>query len=144
MNRPAFVEHCCELLAALGTVRAKRMFGGHGLYVDELFVAIVAAERLYLKTDAQTQPRFEAAGCAPFVYDAARGAVATSYWSAPDDALESPALMLPWARLALAAALRSRAAVRPRKAARARTTAAGATPATTSTKARRRRATPAR
>ena len=45
------------------------MFGGHGLYVDDLFVALIAYERLYLKTDAQTRAAFEAAGCEPFVYD---------------------------------------------------------------------------
>ena len=46
------------------------MFGGHGLYVDDLFVALIACERLYLKADADTRPQFAAAGCEPFVYDA--------------------------------------------------------------------------
>lgn len=109
-TRDEFVAHCTELLGSGGTVRSRRMFGGHGLYVDGLFVAIIAAGRLYLKVDAQTRPAFEAAGCAPFIYDAARKAVAMSYFSAPDDAIESVSLMQPWARLALAAALRARAA----------------------------------
>jgi DNA transformation protein and related proteins len=104
------VDHCLELLAPLGSVRARRMFGGHGVYIDELFVAIVAFERLYLKTDAATRPSFEAAGCAPFVYAAKSGAVALGYWSVPAEAMESPGLMQPWARLAIDAALRARAA----------------------------------
>jgi DNA transformation protein len=87
------------------------MFGGHGLYVDDLFVAIIASDRLYLKADAQTHERFERAGCEPFVYDAKSRAISLGYWSAPDEAMESPALMEPWARLALEAALRARAAV---------------------------------
>ena len=49
---PPLVEHCLELLAPLGTARARRMFGGHGLRVDGVFVALVAFERLYLKADA--------------------------------------------------------------------------------------------
>ena len=110
------VDHCLELLAPLGRVRARRMFGGHGLYVDDVFMALIAGERLYLKVDAQSREQFAAAGCEPFVYDAKRGATAMSYWSAPADAMESPALMLPWARLALQAALRA-AALKPRKAA---------------------------
>ncbi|MDE2368984.1 MAG: TfoX/Sxy family protein [Burkholderiales bacterium] len=110
MATPALVDHCTELLAPLGAVRVKRMFGGWGYYVDELFIAIVAGGRFYLKVDDRTRERFAAAGCEPFVYDAARQAVALSYWSAPADALESPALMEPWARLAIQAALGARAA----------------------------------
>lgn len=111
MNKPIppFVSHCLELLEPLGAVRARRMFGGWGLYADDVFVALIADERLYLKADAQSRPTFEAAGCEPFVYDAKTKSVAMSYWSAPPDALDSPALMLPWARGALQAALQSRA-----------------------------------
>jgi DNA transformation protein len=112
------VAHCLELLAPLGATRARRMFGGHGLYVDELFVALIAFDRLYLKADAQTQGRFEAAGCRPFVYDGKDRSITMSYFSAPDDALESPAYMQPWGRLALEAALRAKAAKRPSSRAR--------------------------
>lgn len=125
----AFVEHCLELLSALGSTRPRRMFGGHGLYVDEQFMALVVDNRLYLKADDQAQPAFAAAGCQPFSYatrDGQRQVLA--YWSAPDEAMDSPALMLPWARLALASALRaaaSKPAARPRK---ARATPAQAAP----------------
>ncbi len=113
MAADGLVEHCTELLSPLGTVRVRRMFGGHGLYVDEVFIAIIAFDRLYLKTNELTRPRFESEGCQPFVYDAQRGAVALGYWSAPAEAMESPALMLPWARLAMQAALAARAAKAP-------------------------------
>jgi DNA transformation protein and related proteins len=106
----ALVDHCLELLAPLGAVRARRMFGGHGLYCDDLFFALIAFDRLYLKADAATQPAFAAAGCAPFVYDGKGGLVTLGYWTAPPAAMESPTEMQPWARLALAAALRARAA----------------------------------
>jgi DNA transformation protein len=115
----ALVDHCLELLAPLGAVRARRMFGGHGLYIDELFVAIIAFDRLYLKTDTQTLPAFEAAGSEPFIYDAKAKAVSLGYWTVPAEAMESPALMQPWARQAIAAALRARAvkpSAAPRKA----------------------------
>ena len=117
------IDHCLEMLAPLGAVRAKRMFGGHGLYCDDLFFALIAADRLYLKVDASTRPAFEQADCEPLVYDAKTGSVALGYWSVPAEAMESPALMQPWARQALAAALRARAAkpsAAPRKARAAR------------------------
>lgn len=119
----AFVAHCLELLAPLGHVRARRMFGGHGLYVDSLFIALVAGERLYLKADDATRAAFERAGCAPFTYQRRGGdAVALGYWSAPDDALDAPQQMAPWARLALAAALRAQASKRTPAADNARST----------------------
>lgn len=107
-----FVAHCMELLAVLGPIHSKRMFGGHGLYADDVFVAIISGDQLYLKTDAQTRPRFEAAGCADFRYDrrSKDGSVTTAslgYYQPPEEALESAALMAPWARLAMEAALRS-------------------------------------
>lgn len=108
--KDAFASYCAELLSGLGAVRVKRMFGGHGIYVDDVFIAIVVGETLYLKADAQTLPRFEAEGCAPFTY-AAKGKrqVSLGYRAAPAEAMDSPALMRPWARLALDAALRARA-----------------------------------
>jgi DNA transformation protein and related proteins len=86
------------------------MFGGWGLYVDGLFMALIATERLYLKVDNHSRPRFEAAGCEPFIYDAQGKQVALGYWTAPADALDCAALMLPWARLAFATALVAAAA----------------------------------
>lgn len=111
MAEPApFVAHCLELLAPLGTPRARRMFGGHGLYVDGLFVALIAGDCLYLRADEATRPAFERAGCHPFTYSARdRKAVTMGYWSAPEEALDSAPAMLPWARLALASALRAKA-----------------------------------
>lgn len=109
MNDAGLVDHCLELLSSVGTARARRMFGGHGLYVDDVFVALIAGERLYLKVDDGSRERFAAAGCEPFVYDGKGKSITMGYWSAPPEAMESPALMQPWARLALQAALRAAA-----------------------------------
>ena len=126
---PAFVSHCLELLAPLGAVHGRRMFGGYGLYIGDVFVALIADERLYLKTDDASRPAFEHAGCEPFAYSRRdRSAVTLSYWTAPEQALDSARAMEPWARLSLAAALRAKAAKpvprAPRSAVAARKTAA--------------------
>jgi DNA transformation protein and related proteins len=140
-TRDAFAGYCVELLAAHGSARAKRMFGGHGLYLDDLFIAIVAKEQLYLKVDAQTRPQFEAAGCMPFIYDSGAKSVAMSYFAAPGDAMESPTLMQPWARLAVEAALRAKSSkpASARRNARAKPLAADATPRKSGAAARRAR-----
>ena len=68
----AFLDHLRELFAGLGTIELRPMFGGHGVYLDGAIVGIVLDETLYLKADDETRPRFEAAGCAPCVYDMVR------------------------------------------------------------------------
>jgi DNA transformation protein len=111
--RDALVDHCLELLSSVGTPSAQRMFGGHGLRVDGLFIALLAFERLYLKADAQSREQFAAAGCEPFVYAGKGKPVTLSYWTVPAQAMDSPEQMRPWARLALEAALRA-AVVKPK------------------------------
>lgn len=110
MFRPSdqFAVHCVELLTPLGAARSRRMFGGHGVYLDDLFIGIVAFDRFYLKADPETAPRFEAAGGEPFSYEAKGRRTSLGFWTPPAEALESPALFEPWARLAMAAALRAR------------------------------------
>lgn len=114
-----FVAHVQELMAPLGRVAARRMFGGWGLYLDGLMVALIADERLYLKADATTRERFAAAGSAPFTYAARGRRTVMAYMEAPDGSLDEPDALAPWAALGLEAALRARAA-RPAGSARAR------------------------
>jgi len=109
MRDDDFTAHCLELLAPAGRARARRMFGGHGLYLDDLFVALVLGDNLYLKADALSAPRFDAAGGEPFRYDRQGRSASLGFWTPPAEAMESPMLMLPWARLAIQAALAARA-----------------------------------
>ncbi|MDM4766703.1 TfoX/Sxy family protein [Pelomonas sp. SE-A7] len=115
-NSPEFIAHCVELLQPLGPVRSRRMFGGHGLYLDDFFVAIVDEDQLFLKADELSRPRFEAEQCLPFSFEktGTGEVVSMSYFRPPEEALESPALMQPWARLALDAALRAAQAKKPK------------------------------
>ena len=62
---------------------------------------------------------FEAAGCAPFVHETKDKAVPMSYWSVPEDALDSPQEFRPWAHRAWEAALRKpKPKPKPKKAAK--------------------------
>lgn len=111
-----YIAYLLELLSPLGTASARRMFGGWGIYVDGAMVGLAADDMFYLKTDEQTYSVFEAAGSAPFVFESKAKAktISTSYWSAPEQAMDAPEAMRPWAQLALQAALR-KAAAKPKK-----------------------------
>jgi DNA transformation protein len=112
MPRPPdeFVAHVLELLAPLGPVRARGMFGGYGVYCDDVIFALIVDDALYLRTDEANRPAFVAAGLEPFVYlrkGEPRSVV--SYYQAPPESMDDSAAMAPWARDALAVALRARA-----------------------------------
>ena len=115
-NSPDFVAYVRELMRDAGVaVTARAMFGGHGLYVDGLFFAIVDDDVLYLRVDAQNRAEFEALDCAPFEFMTKEGRKqAMSYLRAPDDALERPDAMRPWVRSSIGAAMRAAAAKRTR------------------------------
>lgn len=114
----SFASYCCELLGSVGPCTARRMFGGFGISTGGLNIALVAnlggGDTLWLKADEETRGLFEAASCAPFVYEAKGKAMKLNYYSAPADAMESPQLMTQWARQALDCALKARAAKAPR------------------------------
>ena len=93
------------LLAGLGRLRTRPMFGGHGFYCGGVFFAFVLGDALYLKADAQNRPRYLEAGLEPFVWNKRPS---LNYYRAPADALESPDAALQWGREALGAALRAR------------------------------------
>ena len=106
--RNEYLSWLTEQLAPLGAIRAKAMFGGFGIYCDELFFAIVVDDVLYFKADAQSAPDFTAQGAMPFRYAMKDGRQQTmQYYPPPDGAFEEQDELLRWARSALAAALRA-------------------------------------
>lgn len=102
----AIIDYIRELLEPFGAISARRMFGGYGIYHDSVMIGLVADSTLFLKTDELTRPQFAAAGCRPFVTESRGKPIEMSYWSAPEDAMDSANAMTPWARLAYAAAVR--------------------------------------
>ncbi|MDB5816249.1 MAG: TfoX domain protein [Rhodocyclales bacterium] len=105
---PDFADHLRELFAPIGAIRIKRMFGGAGIYVDDIMFALIADDVLYLKADAENRKLFESENLEPFSYMAkGKQRVSLSYFRAPDEAMDSPQAMQPWARSALGAALRN-------------------------------------
>lgn len=105
-----FIPFVQELLEGWGSVSARRMFGGHGLYHEGLMFAIVMNQQLYLKVDDQNRPDFEALGLTPFTYPMKGREVALSYWSAPEAIFDEPAQAVRWVQSAWAAAARGHVA----------------------------------
>ncbi len=103
-----FGDYLLELLESVGGVRLKAMFGGHGLFQDDVMFGLIADETLYLKVDQENLTLFEDAGMEPFTYTSKGKAMAMSYYQAPPDSLEDAEALLPWAASAIAASRRAK------------------------------------
>jgi DNA transformation protein len=113
-------ESIRELFAEFGPVSVRRMFGGAGVFVERLMIALISREVIYLKADGETIPGFEREGSSPFTYATSKGEQKlTSYWRMPDRLYDDPEELAQWARGAHAVAIRAAARKRtPQKAAK--------------------------
>ena len=124
MNKPGkaaadeFRNYCLELLdtlsphAGMAGIAARRMFGGVSFSIDGKTFAIIAMDQLWLKVDDETRAVFEQTRCEVFSYESAGKMRTMNYYTVPPEAMESAALMRPWAERAWGAALRAAATVR--------------------------------
>lgn len=105
-----YIEFACELLSGIGPVRARKMFGGAGLYAADVMFALIADDQIYIKVDEALSRDLEAEGSGPFIYER-EGAepAAMGYWRLPEAALDDPDEAEIWARRALEVALRAKA-----------------------------------
>ncbi|WP_455206051.1 TfoX/Sxy family protein [Kaarinaea lacus] len=101
-----FAEFILEMLELFGSVRAKRMFGGFGLYLDDTMFALIADDTLYFKVDEHSRAEFESLGMQAFRYAKNGKEYKMSYYGAPEDALENPEELSRFAQLGYDAALR--------------------------------------
>lgn len=97
-----------QLSKAVSGIRARPMFGGVGIYSGDCFFALIADDTVYFKVDASTRPDFEARGMGPFRPFGDDGATMT-YYQLPEDLLEDPEVLRPWAEKAVAIARQGKA-----------------------------------
>ena len=98
-----------DMFESVGPVEIRRLFGGKGIYVNGVIVAIEMRGDLLFKADEETAPAFAAAGSVQWTYSRQNRKTVTAmpYWSVPDAALDDPDEMAKWARLAYEAGVRT-------------------------------------
>lgn len=101
----SYLEYVMERLEQLGTVTARKMFGGVGLYFDSTFFALIDDDTLYFKVDEQNEGDFQALGMEPF-RPFGSDSYSMRYYAVPGDVLEDDSELHRWARGAIAAAER--------------------------------------
>src|SRR4051794_8993926 len=109
----AIIEKLENSLTPLGAFRSRAMFGGQGLYLDDVFFGLIAYDKFYLKTDEHNRPDFLKTKSKPFSFESARkGLVTTSYWQCPSDVFKDGRKLRRWISKALDAARGKRTAKR--------------------------------
>jgi DNA transformation protein len=104
MRDDSFKEFVLDQLSALPDVRARAMFGAHGLYADGKFFAILDEGRLFFKTDAESEKEYIERGMEAFSYEQDGRVITFHYHEVPPEILEQPLELVLWARKAIQAA----------------------------------------
>ena len=100
-----FLAYALEQLAGLAGLSARRMFGGVGLYCEELFFGLIDNDTLYLRVNDDNRADYTVRGMGPFRPYADRPELSMSYYEIPADVLEDAAQLVSWARRSVAAAM---------------------------------------
>ena len=108
MPDDSFKAFVLDQLSALPDVRAKAMFGAHGIYSGDHFFGILDEGRLFFKTDAATAADYTARGMGPFTYEMKGKTMTMAYHEVPPDVLENAPELTAWARQAIQVAVSSK------------------------------------
>ncbi len=122
-----------DFFAPFARVRAKRMFSGHGVYVDDACIALCVIGAIWIKVDDEAErAALAAAGSEAFNYTPPGGGrrVMNAFWKLPDAALDDEDELRRWCAPALAAARRTAAEKALKKARKAARGAPAARPRT--------------
>lgn len=107
MNSDFADEVVERLQRVVSGLRARRMFGGVGLYSGEQFFGIVAFDRLWFKVDDSNRADYEARDMGPFKPFPDRP-TAMSYFEVPADLLDDAEELRVWAMRSVAIARRTK------------------------------------
>ena len=97
-----------DLFQSVGPVTVKRLFGGKGIYVDGMIIAVYLRDELMLKGDKEAAPLYEQAGSKQWTYTHRKSdkLVSMPYWPIPSEAFDDPDEAARWIRIAVEAAKR--------------------------------------
>lgn len=105
----SFIDHAKELFAPFGDIRVRKMFGGAGVYCDDLFFALLDDDMVFLKVDDETRGDFVKRGLSPFSYEMKPGErqEMSGYYAAPEEIFDDEDELKRWGTMALDAARRA-------------------------------------
>ena len=109
-------EYVRDLFTSFGGVTIRSMFGGAGIFRDDLMFGLIIDDQIYLKVDDHNRADFEAVGQGPFQFERKDGrTMAMSYYLIPDSLYDDSDELAEWAEKSFAAAQRGAVKKPPRR-----------------------------
>lgn len=106
-----FADRVVDMMAASGSisnpVQQRKMFGGSGLFSQNLMFAIAVNDQLYLKADSETRRVFESRGLERFSYQQNGQTFYLDFYHAPAEVFSNSNSMTQWVQQALMSAERA-------------------------------------
>lgn len=103
---PEFTDYILEQLATAGDIRHRKMFGGIGIYIDDIFCAMISSRNtFYLRVGKNNIDDFLKAGMQKFPGGKGAG---MPYYEVPEDVLEQGDELNKWAAEAKLAAIQAK------------------------------------
>ncbi len=90
----SYLDHVTELLAPLGEVSSRAMFGGYGIFHEGDMFALISGSTLYFKVNDSNRAVYEAAGSKQFK--------PMPYYEVPAEVLEDETALHDWAHASIA------------------------------------------
>ncbi|MEW5924012.1 MAG: TfoX/Sxy family protein [Candidatus Zixiibacteriota bacterium] len=112
-----FREYIIERLQTVVPVHWRAMFGGLGIYSNQVHFAIASDNTLYFKVNGENRRDYEEAGMSPFRPFGGESYI-MSYYEVPEDVLEDANILAVWVEKSISAALsrgKNKKAKKPRR-----------------------------
>ncbi len=97
----AFLDYVMDILSPLYTIKARKMFGGYGLYTNGKIFGLIARKELYFKANEKAAEWFMQFDSEPFSYERNGKIIKMSYWKVPPEILEDQESLEQWLRVSL-------------------------------------------
>ena len=96
MSNQETLEHILDLLDDEEGISFKRMFGGYGLFKNELAVALILRSEIFMKVDQSNINDYKSAFSKQFTYKKKGKDICLSNWAIPSEILEDKDLFIVW------------------------------------------------
>ena len=100
MNK-SFLLQSVDLFASFGVIKSRSMFGGFGIFCNDIMFALIVENELHLRASLQNEQTFKDLGMEPYCYTKRGFPVVTKYFAVPASWWENSNELLQQAKAAL-------------------------------------------